>query len=354
MGINPKDAVGALKVALELLPGAADIETARAYMDGARKYGAYNWRKHAVKMTVYIGAARRHLSLLLDGEMYSRDTGRGIVDGHEVWLVDYIQADEDNPAYFECNLTDNPTATKHLDFRVVERDVQVTRWPVLHMAHVAACMGIILDARATNSLEDDRPLPGAASRLVGQYTLTAKPTAPVDVPPTPVPDDGPSEYLMRFPEEARPYADRAYQDGFVDGRQSGVDADNEEQDKVEGLAPLSVTVDGATDVPEPPLTLDTEAREPYHGAFQPPWPAGGFDDGGGHHVRDGDCVTNNLGDPNIIWRVSDITQDGDAFIRRADGTGMQVKWGHLTKAPYPAPRTLERDPDDPMHTWYRR
>ena len=113
---NPKDRVGIKKPPVHLVPAAGIIEMAMAMKNGALKYGPYNWRSHPVNLTVYIGAAQRHLLQLLDGEDEASDSG--------------------------CH----------------------------HAAHVAACMAIILDALATGNLIDDRPVKGAASKLIDDYT----------------------------------------------------------------------------------------------------------------------------------------------------------------------------------------
>ncbi len=114
---NPKDRIGMNKPQLDLVPPALEIWTAKAMENGAAKYGRANWRKTKVRLTVYIAAAKRHLAALLDGEDNASDS----------------------------NLP--------------------------HAAHVAACMGIILDAAANDCLIDDRPAPGAAARLIEQLTV---------------------------------------------------------------------------------------------------------------------------------------------------------------------------------------
>lgn len=117
---NPKDLVGAAKPQLHLVPPALLIHTAKAMENGAKKYGPYNWRKKKVAMTVYIGAAMRHLTSLLDGEDLASDS------------------------------------TVH------------------HAGHVSACMGIILDALECNCLIDDRPPKGCAAALIARMTESQK------------------------------------------------------------------------------------------------------------------------------------------------------------------------------------
>ena len=113
---NPKDRIGDTKPSLHLIPPAAEIAEAVVMGLGARKYGAYNWRKARVRATVYVSAARRHLAQWLDGQDDDPESG------------------------------------------------------VSHLAHVRACMGILLDAIATGHCIDDRPEPGAAAELIERFT----------------------------------------------------------------------------------------------------------------------------------------------------------------------------------------
>ena len=109
---NPKDRVGQSKIDLSLMPAAGSIHGAHAFMDGANKYGAYNWRDRAVRARVYISAAQRHLADFLDGEDVASDSG------------------------------------------------------VHHLGHAIACCAIILDALETGNLIDDRPTAGAAAKIL--------------------------------------------------------------------------------------------------------------------------------------------------------------------------------------------
>jgi hypothetical protein len=109
---NPKDRIGIKKPPLHLVPPALTIHVAEAMRDGAEKYGPYNWRENDVSATVYVSAAMRHLLAWFDGEGYAQDSG------------------------------------------------------IHHLAHAAACVGILLDAETGGNLEDDRPLPGPAADLI--------------------------------------------------------------------------------------------------------------------------------------------------------------------------------------------
>lgn len=108
-GPNPKDILGAKKVDFTALPAIAMAHGAMAMMDGARKYGPYNWRSKKVVARIYIAAAMRHLLAYLEGEEYADDS-----DVH-------------------------------------------------HLGHAIACCAIILDARNTGNLIDDRPIVGKST-----------------------------------------------------------------------------------------------------------------------------------------------------------------------------------------------
>lgn len=113
---NPKSQYGIKKPPLHLVPPAAKIYLAMGFADGADKYGPYNWRENSVAASVYVGAAQRHLDQWWDGEENAADSG------------------------------------------------------VHHLAHALSCLAIIADARETGNLIDDRPLPGAAAKLIKELT----------------------------------------------------------------------------------------------------------------------------------------------------------------------------------------
>jgi hypothetical protein len=104
LGQNPKDRIAAKKVDLSLLPDIAMFHGAHAMMDGARKYGPFNWRDNAVLARVYIAAAKRHIAYWAAGEEVAKDSG------------------------------------------------------VHHLGHAIACLSILLDAQATGNLGDDRAM----------------------------------------------------------------------------------------------------------------------------------------------------------------------------------------------------
>jgi hypothetical protein len=99
---NPKDIHGFKKVDLSLIPPIAVYHGAHAFVDGAAKYGPYNWRDNAVQARVYIAAALRHISDWSAGQ----------------------EAAEDSEVH--------------------------------HLGHAIACLAILLDAQATGNLIDNR------------------------------------------------------------------------------------------------------------------------------------------------------------------------------------------------------
>lgn len=65
---NPKEAFGDAKMPLDLLPDTAVVQFNLAFLEGALKYGQYNWRIAGVSARTYVRAARRHLSKWWNGQ----------------------------------------------------------------------------------------------------------------------------------------------------------------------------------------------------------------------------------------------------------------------------------------------
>lgn len=59
---NPKDIAGALKLPFADIPGIVMAEVGLAMHEGARKYGAFNWRQTPIAASAYYSAAQRHLT----------------------------------------------------------------------------------------------------------------------------------------------------------------------------------------------------------------------------------------------------------------------------------------------------
>lgn len=78
---NPKDAVGVKKVPLRsVVPGQVIAQLALALLEGARKYGSYNYRVSGVRASVYMDAAGRHESAFWEGEDIDPDSGLCHID----------------------------------------------------------------------------------------------------------------------------------------------------------------------------------------------------------------------------------------------------------------------------------
>lgn len=103
---NPKDLLGMKKVSVTKLPAVAVLHGAHAMMDGAAKYGPYNWRAKKVIASIYIDAILRHVGAWFEGQEVAEDSG------------------------------------------------------VHHLGHAIACAAILLDAQETGNLVDDRPVDG--------------------------------------------------------------------------------------------------------------------------------------------------------------------------------------------------
>jgi hypothetical protein len=116
--INPKDAAALKRVPMHLLPPVGVAYGAMACLDGARKYGPYNWRERPISLTQYVGAMQRHLAALLDGEDCAQDS------------------------------------------------------KLPHLAHIVATAAILLDAQNAGALLDDRPKrSGRAGSLIQELNL---------------------------------------------------------------------------------------------------------------------------------------------------------------------------------------
>lgn len=114
---NPKDALGSAKLPLHLWPASATVYGALALLDGLGKYGRTNWRAGRVLASVYVAAAKRHLELWWEGQ--ETDTESGLP----------------------------------------------------HLAHALACLAILVDAKTTGTLIDDRQYMGDGYfELVKQMT----------------------------------------------------------------------------------------------------------------------------------------------------------------------------------------
>ncbi len=100
---NPKDLAGMKKPDLSLLPPVAMAHIALAHMDGAIKYGPWNWRDKPISLSAYIAAIKRHCDEVMAGETFAGDSG------------------------------------------------------IMHLAHIGATTNILIDAFHAGTVKDDRP-----------------------------------------------------------------------------------------------------------------------------------------------------------------------------------------------------
>lgn len=72
---NPKDIIGSDKLPLDLWPGVATAYGALGLLDGMLKYGKVNWREVGIRGSIYIGAIKRHIDAIQEGEDCDPVTG---------------------------------------------------------------------------------------------------------------------------------------------------------------------------------------------------------------------------------------------------------------------------------------
>ncbi len=117
---NPKRAAGDSKAPVHFVPPVAEVEIGLVLESGAEKYGVFNWRHEPISITTYVGAVRRHINAILDGQDIDPESGRP------------------------------------------------------HWAHIAASASIALDADKIGNLIDDRPKPGAGPELMESVAQARK------------------------------------------------------------------------------------------------------------------------------------------------------------------------------------
>ena len=117
---NPKTVYGVAKPGMANVPPVGLLEVGRVMAFGAAKYGPMNWRDKDVSFSTYYNAALRHLFEAWDGNDLDAETGAP------------------------------------------------------HLAHAAACLLILLDAKSVGKLKDDRPTQGATSYYIKANTQVVK------------------------------------------------------------------------------------------------------------------------------------------------------------------------------------
>lgn len=104
IGANPKHAAGSVKPGMHCIPPSMMMWLGYVMQTGADKYGAFNWGQSAVVWSVYYDAIQRHLNAIQAGETNDPESGAP------------------------------------------------------HLAHIAACCAVALDAYLQGKLVDDRPV----------------------------------------------------------------------------------------------------------------------------------------------------------------------------------------------------
>lgn len=142
---NPKDRVGSGKLPLHLWPASATMLGCLGLLDGMLKYGRANWREAGVRASIYVDAAQRHLNAWFEGEDRDPDSG------------------------------------------------------LPHLAHALACLAILIDADASDTLTDDRQYRGHGYReMVNWLTPEVERLKALHA------DKAPQHYDIRF-EHDSPY-----------------------------------------------------------------------------------------------------------------------------------------------------
>ena len=72
---NPKDALGSGKIYFSVVPPIVLSEVSLGMLDGATKYGRYNWRANGVRGSIYYDATLRHLTAWWEGQDIDPDSG---------------------------------------------------------------------------------------------------------------------------------------------------------------------------------------------------------------------------------------------------------------------------------------
>ena len=72
---NPKDNVGSTKLPYHLVPGEVIGGVSLALLEGALKYGAYNYRVAGVRYSIYYSALQRHINAWWNGEDIDQESG---------------------------------------------------------------------------------------------------------------------------------------------------------------------------------------------------------------------------------------------------------------------------------------
>jgi hypothetical protein len=115
MSENPKQALGDKKIQLQIVPPAAKIAIANGLVEGAEKYGPWNWRDIPIRLMTYVGSAQRHLDAWIEGEELDPDgDGKTHLEGAIASLAIILDAISSGSAIDDRPQTPNEGVLKAL------------------------------------------------------------------------------------------------------------------------------------------------------------------------------------------------------------------------------------------------
>jgi len=118
---NPKEALGIKKASTRYVPRCLMVAVGGVMALGGSKYGPFNWRQNPVEAMTYVEAIDRHLAAWAEGEDTDPESGES------------------------------------------------------HLAHIAACCGLVIDAQEYGTLIDNR-VAGPVSSMLAARDLTPRKT----------------------------------------------------------------------------------------------------------------------------------------------------------------------------------
>lgn len=123
---NPKDIIGAGKAPLELVPDTLRVAASMAFLEGALKYGRYNWRLAGVRASIYKAALDRHMTSWWNGEDVDEVSGLPHLWKAAACIAILIDAKE-------ClKLTDDRPPRAPLTEMIERMEAEVARLKALH------------------------------------------------------------------------------------------------------------------------------------------------------------------------------------------------------------------------------
>lgn len=137
---NPKDEIGSTKAPLDLVPVAGNYYAAEAMLEGALKYGKFNWRVAGVRASIYYAALLSHAAKWFNGQdrdpttlVHELGAARACID----ILIDAIECqtlNDDRPPPMPGgaleNLRRSPTVLRLLETYPPDREGAPHQWTI--------------------------------------------------------------------------------------------------------------------------------------------------------------------------------------------------------------------------------